>query len=82
MITKISAGLDPWSRDLDASTDVRLNEREGFAEFIYLSLYDKGLRWGRLALRQGGLGLLGGWCALRGGLQSIPERVSGTPADL
>jgi integron integrase len=34
MITKISPGLYPWSKDLEASTDVRLREREGFAMLI------------------------------------------------
>ena len=31
MITRNSAGLYPWSKDLEASSDVRLREREGFA---------------------------------------------------
>ena len=31
MITKDSAGLYPWSKDLEASSDVLLREREGFA---------------------------------------------------
>ena len=29
-----SAGLYPWSKDLDASSDVRLREREGFAMLL------------------------------------------------
>ena len=34
MITKNYAGLYPWSKDLDASSDVRLREREGFAMLL------------------------------------------------
>lgn len=34
MITKNSSGLYPWSKDLEASTDVRLREREGFAMLL------------------------------------------------
>ena len=34
MITKSSPGLYPWSRDLEASSDVRLREREGFAMLL------------------------------------------------
>jgi hypothetical protein len=31
MITKNSPGLYPWSKDLEASSDVRLRERDSFA---------------------------------------------------
>lgn len=34
MITKNSAGLYPWSKDLEASSDVHLREREGFAMLL------------------------------------------------
>jgi hypothetical protein len=34
MIAKNSPGLYPWSRDLEASTDVRLHEREGFVMLL------------------------------------------------
>ena len=34
MITRNSAGLYPWSKDLEASSDVRLREREGFAMLL------------------------------------------------
>ena len=34
MITRNSAGLYPWSKDLEASSNVRLREREGFAMLL------------------------------------------------
>lgn len=34
MIAKNSAGLYPWSKDLEASSDVRLKEHEGFAMLL------------------------------------------------
>lgn len=34
MITQKPAGLYPWSKDLEASTDVPLREREGFAMLL------------------------------------------------
>ncbi|MES2661632.1 MAG: hypothetical protein V4689_23640 [Verrucomicrobiota bacterium] len=34
MITKGSPGLYAWSKDLEASSDVRLREREGFAMLL------------------------------------------------
>jgi hypothetical protein len=34
MTAEKSAGLYPWSRGLEASSDVRLKEREGFAMLL------------------------------------------------
>ena len=52
MVAKNSAGLYPWSKDLEASSDVRLKELEGFAmlpDWLEKFVAGSGLAHGREA---------------------------------